>query len=307
VDWALMYAAHGFVVMPLRRLGNEPHGVLGKFGELGGFKTVGSTNEDQIRAWWAQDPAANIGIVTGSRSGVLVLDVDMKRVDGWSELRRWMLETGTALPFQTTSRTPSGGGHIWFRLPDREVRTKKIGWLPGVDACLDGCEVAVPPSIKDVSVRDPKVQAPSFILRREYEWVRTGEMPPAPPGLLEDIAARPATIVTKEGERRTYSGDVPKPEWFIEYGFGHVLGSRNVEVHKVACRLFVKYEGNKTRVLETIRKAYLADGTDRTDFTWDEVEYTVGSAENWYRNRREDWTKLIVIPPGWRRQMEAGR
>ncbi|MSS73944.1 MAG: bifunctional DNA primase/polymerase [Candidatus Latescibacteria bacterium] len=33
-------------------------------------------SEDQIRAWWTEHPTANIGIVTGEVSGIVVLDID---------------------------------------------------------------------------------------------------------------------------------------------------------------------------------------------------------------------------------------
>jgi hypothetical protein len=35
-----------------------------------------TTDENQIRAWWRENPNANIGIATGAASGLLGMDVD---------------------------------------------------------------------------------------------------------------------------------------------------------------------------------------------------------------------------------------
>src|SRR4051794_1011694 len=37
-----------------------------------------TTNRKRIKAWWAKWPRANIGIATGTRSGIFVLDIDGK-------------------------------------------------------------------------------------------------------------------------------------------------------------------------------------------------------------------------------------
>jgi hypothetical protein len=41
----------------------------------GGFKAA-TTDAQQIKAWWHKWPDANIGIATGSVSGIVVVDVD---------------------------------------------------------------------------------------------------------------------------------------------------------------------------------------------------------------------------------------
>src|SRR6266436_1597852 len=91
---ALQYAARGFRVVsmhPVRdgrcacaegktcdRPGKHPstpHGVK-----------EATTDRDQIKSWWTASPNANIGIATGSQSGIIVLDID-PRNDGAESLK----------------------------------------------------------------------------------------------------------------------------------------------------------------------------------------------------------------------------
>src|SRR5215218_4202398 len=65
---ALEYAEHGWPVFPCKQGGKEP---LTRRGHLDA-----STDPRQIHLWWNRWPGANIGIPTGQRSGLLVLDVD---------------------------------------------------------------------------------------------------------------------------------------------------------------------------------------------------------------------------------------
>ena len=69
---ALQYAkVQGWRVFPV-----DP--VDGKRPKIGRWQDKATTNAEQIRAWWQAWPNANIGIATGERSGIWVLDVDVK-------------------------------------------------------------------------------------------------------------------------------------------------------------------------------------------------------------------------------------
>jgi len=71
-----------------------------------GFKDA-STDPRRITAWRHRRPHANIGMPTGERSGVFVLDVD--RSEALEDLER---EHGK-LPETLTAETPSGGCHLY--------------------------------------------------------------------------------------------------------------------------------------------------------------------------------------------------
>ena len=69
-----------------------------------------TTDPEQIKSWWAASPDANIGIATGSESGILVLDID-PRNGGAESLKRLEKELGP-LPNTVTTITGGGGQHL---------------------------------------------------------------------------------------------------------------------------------------------------------------------------------------------------
>ena len=80
--------------------------------------------------WWHQNPTANIGCHVGA-SGHVVFDVDVENgVDGFATLRKLEIAEGpdTITDVDTGEKshlpptgwnveTPSGGLHIWYKLP----------------------------------------------------------------------------------------------------------------------------------------------------------------------------------------------
>jgi hypothetical protein len=66
LEAALTYAGRGLHVFPCRgKLPRTEHG----------FQDA-STDTDTVISWWQRWPDANIGIATGTASGLVVLDVD---------------------------------------------------------------------------------------------------------------------------------------------------------------------------------------------------------------------------------------
>ncbi len=98
----------------------------------------------EINRRWLLHRSANIALACGERSGLLVLDVDVKGADGRTTLALYEEEHGW-LPETWTVRTPSGGQHIYFRHPDRLLRNR-VGFAPGLDVRTTGGSVALPPS-----------------------------------------------------------------------------------------------------------------------------------------------------------------
>jgi hypothetical protein len=119
-----------------------------------GFKDA-SADPEQVKALFTKYRAENIGMPTGSRSDVFVLDVD--RLEALGELPKELPET-------LTIRTPSGGLHYYFN--HVEGVSNKTGNLPvGIDIRGDGGYVIVPPS-KGYTVerRAPVADAPDWLL-----------------------------------------------------------------------------------------------------------------------------------------------
>lgn len=99
-----------------------------------------SKDAEQIRAWWKQNPLMNVGIVTGSVSGIAVVDIDPRNGGNvtWEEATRAHGEPATA-----NAMTGGEGRHLAFRYdPLRVIR--KIG--KGIDVKSDGGLIVVEPS-----------------------------------------------------------------------------------------------------------------------------------------------------------------
>src|ERR1700733_15394213 len=84
-----------------------------------------TNDEAQIRAWWTENPYANIGLATG-HGGLIVLDedcgVDEKTGQpkvGPASLRA-LIEANAPLPDTLVANTGSGGRHFYF-LTTKEI------------------------------------------------------------------------------------------------------------------------------------------------------------------------------------------
>ena len=96
-------------------------------------------DEAQVRAWWLRWPDANIAIITGAVSELVVLDVDPRH--GGDEALR---DLG-ALPATVTALTGGGGQHLFFQHPGEPV--PNAATQAGLDLRGDGGYVIAPPSM----------------------------------------------------------------------------------------------------------------------------------------------------------------
>jgi len=194
---ALAYADRGWLVVPLH---NPKQGACscrkknctspGKHPRTEHGLKDGSKDSKQIEIWWDKWPDANLGILTGQESSLLVLDVDGE--DGKASLQALTAARGK-LPktlCAKTGRTGSDGNrkgcHYYFRAPAGGAIHNSAGILgKGLDIRADGGYVVAPPSLHS-----------SGLL---YEWLAP-EQPLAdvPPWMLAELAVtKPAPEVTK--------------------------------------------------------------------------------------------------------------
>ncbi|HVL07031.1 MAG TPA: bifunctional DNA primase/polymerase [Acidimicrobiales bacterium] len=141
---ALAYAAAGWPVLPVAASAKLPlprHGVHDV-----------SVDAAQIRRWWRRWPDAGVGIATGARSGLAVVDVDVK-ADGRASLAGLRAGRGS-LPFTMLAYTGGGGFHLYYRqppglrVPNTVGRLPNVeGPLPGIDLRGDGGYVVAPPTV----------------------------------------------------------------------------------------------------------------------------------------------------------------
>jgi len=184
---ALSYVRHGWSVIPLQPRGKRPHFPLLpiKLDDTGHPKRTWEPyqarlpTEDEVTGWWELCPHANIGIVTGAVSGIIVLDLDGAEVAQHREI-------------PTTPISLTGNGiHIFFRHRARSFRR------PGMDLKGNGGYVVAPPSIHPSGCRyewqlgpfiepaDPPDWLMEMMFPRENQW----ETPPVRRGSAYGRAA----------------------------------------------------------------------------------------------------------------------
>ena len=101
--------------------------------------------EDEVRSWFTQFPTANIAVVTGRISGIVVIDVEAGELDKIDQEKYLIPDTLAVC-------SGSGGYHYYFRYPANVERVPNKNRIfgedgPRVDLKGDGGMVIVPPSI----------------------------------------------------------------------------------------------------------------------------------------------------------------
>jgi len=156
---ALTYASRGWPVFPVAwalegtcacRLGpgcTHP----AKHPLVPGGTASATTDLALVRSWWAHWPLAGIGLLTGSRSGLAVLDIDPGH-DGAGTLSALGLQ-GIVVPPTLCADTGGGGQHYFFaiggagRVPNTSSRLPGRGSTPGIDIRGEGGYVVAAPSL----------------------------------------------------------------------------------------------------------------------------------------------------------------
>lgn len=138
-------------------------------------KDDATTDPAVVRRWWACCPRANVGLRTGSASGLVVLDVDGRA--GQSSLRALVERHGRFSAAWV--RTGSGGWHAYFAHPGVEVRNSVRSIGDGLDIRGDGGSIVAPPSLHVTGGR--------------YRWHPDPprELPPMPDWLVDLLATPP--------------------------------------------------------------------------------------------------------------------
>lgn len=137
LDAALAYRRRGWSVIPV-----EPHAKRPLLAWRA-FQTR-LASEAEVAVWYRQYPEANVAIVTGALSGLVVLDVD-PRHGGEASLAAFESTHGP-LPPTLESLTGGGGRHLYFRHPGEHC-PNRVGLEPGLDLRGDGGCIVAPPSI----------------------------------------------------------------------------------------------------------------------------------------------------------------
>jgi len=156
---ALGYCHRGFSVIPIVPRHKKPLLTWER------FQTQRAT-EKEIEEWWAKWPDANVGIVTGTISGLVVIDLDSEKA------KEEFKELLPAYDLSAVPRSKTGKGwHLFFKHPGVPIQNR-AGIIRHMDVRGDGGYVVVPPSIHHSG--------------NVYEWEvgPHGELPKLPPELF---------------------------------------------------------------------------------------------------------------------------
>lgn len=328
LDWALLYARHGWHVFQMRpgtkdfygrcRACREEHADYSTTHPAGSSSCTlhpegltrchglyaATRDEKVIRQWWEiENPHANIGINCGA-SGIVLVDTDIKHHKGkYGDRSMAALEdTHGEFPVGPRAITASGGWHWLFASPEQELRsstgyTDASGHFHGLAEHIDikavgGLMVAAPSLIFDNT---------RGIVTGQYIWENDGEQP---------LPALPDWVVPEIG-RREKEGR-PQPSATVSYTqqpdaeysevYKRVIeladdvrrtreGGRNQILLTNAQKCFQYAEAgqiNHAEVESIFEEAALACGLTAT-----EVPRTIRNARNRAQGQPRPWTARI--------------
>jgi hypothetical protein len=214
LDAALGYAERGWAVFPVHGVhrgrctcGHHDCASPGKHPVVRRGVHEATTDQQLIHRWWRGLPAANIGVATGERSGIVVIDVDLgprtnaalgspgeeEQVQKQDQ-RRMQAEKSlhvitTKLPSTLTALTGGGGRHLLLvQLRDQVLHnhTNRLPGidkkLPGIDLRADGGYFIAPPSV--------------HVSGNRYEWLDPTVPIADAPAWLREPERRPIYVPT---------------------------------------------------------------------------------------------------------------
>lgn len=137
------YAARGWSVIVMQAHGKRPMLAWREFQQH-------PASAGTIERWFDRWPDANVGIVTGRVSGLVVVDIDARHGGPDSVVDA----ENTLGPLRPTVEATTGGGgrHLYYAHPGVAV-ANRVALRPGIDLRGDGGCVVAPPSVHPSGAR----------------------------------------------------------------------------------------------------------------------------------------------------------
>ncbi len=206
---ALALARRGFKVFPLEPNSKTPPLIRD-------WPQKATTDTKQIAEWWLVTPTANVGIHC---EGMVVVDVD-PRNGGDASLD--YLEMMDGVPPTLTTITPSGGRHLFYKLPEGHPGVKNSagkvmrgidikstrGYVLGPGSVIAAGEYKFDPAVTEIA------DAPEWLVREcglftEREQSPGVNIPDAPPEIVaqarEWVQMQDRAIQGQGGDARTFA------------------------------------------------------------------------------------------------------
>jgi Bifunctional DNA primase/polymerase, N-terminal/AAA domain/Primase C terminal 1 (PriCT-1) len=197
---ALQYQNSGLSVVPLKPHDKKCNVAWEEFQHR-------RATAEEIRTWWSQWPDANVGIVTGKISDIVVIDLDS------ANAKDKLKDLIPSLDINSIPRSRTGKGwQLFFQHPKVPIGNR-AGVIPDLDVRGDGGYVVAPPSIHPNG--------------KTYVWeLPINDALPKLPGDLYKLIASP-TPNSGEHERFDTAGALA----------GVPDGKRDDTIFKFACKL----------------------------------------------------------------------
>lgn len=153
---SLKYLALGWSIIPIRKGSKLP--AISSWIEY--QKRLPTAEE--VKQWWEENPEANIALICGKISGIIVVDIDTPHGGDTKSL---------ALSPTLVSKTGGGGFHYLYKYRQGLIGAK-VGFKQGVDIRSEASYIVLPPSVHASG--------------NCYEWMNEGEAIADAPEWLED-------------------------------------------------------------------------------------------------------------------------
>ena len=202
---ALALARLGFKLIPVEEPVGEVDGrITGKKPLYDGWPGRGTTDEAEIRDWFARWPNCNYGILTGAVALMVVIDVDgPEGEEGLAALERKL----GPLP-STREHKTARGRHMFFAIGQGVIIKRKVKLLAKLDVMGDGSQVLGPGAVHPSGVvyetlHDRPVAAlpQAWVERLTRQRPSQPSQPSIPPLRSDEMSAYQRGLLSRSLER----------------------------------------------------------------------------------------------------------
>lgn len=228
-------------------------------------------DDKTLKRWFIDNPSNNIAILTGKASRLFVIDIDdPSKADGYKQ----------RYPTHVMARSPKGGLHLYYHMPDTEVSTTTVAKLEtGVDTRGEGGYIVAAPS--QIKYTEPKyvgTQWENYVGR--YEWIEFGVLSGTlPDEIIKRLNVQQNTLAPTPTSAEDLYAQVRE--------FGFTPGSHNLEVKNVA-RYLYRMGATESFILSELDWLNKRDPTPLSD---KELQATIRSGIDYEKTRKAEAQK----------------